>query len=122
MRKCSRAEATRRSSLCPIEGGFSPAAREYAHVDMRQAQQELAIVSNELERQGVATVLQRPFDEASWAIVTAAQEEQADLIVMSTHDRSGMGRWVFGSVAERVLRVGPAPMLMVPPAVKIGQQ
>jgi nucleotide-binding universal stress UspA family protein len=100
--------------LRAIEGGYSPGARAMAHHDMRQAQQELAFLSNRLQQQGIQTVAQRPFDEASWAIITAAQEEHADLIVMSTHGRTGMGRFVYGSVAERVLRVAPAPMLMVP--------
>jgi nucleotide-binding universal stress UspA family protein len=101
--------------LRTIEGGFGPAGCESFHVEMRQAQEELAILSNELDRQGIAAVSRRPLDEASWAIVRAAQEEQADLIVMSTRNKSGMGLWACGSVAERVLRVGPAPMLMVPP-------
>lgn len=36
-----------------------------------------------------------------------------DLIVMSTHGRSGVSRWVFGSTAERVLRSACVPVLMV---------
>jgi nucleotide-binding universal stress UspA family protein len=102
--------------LRAIEAGFSPRARELAHGEMQDALQELALVSNNLKQRGIPTVAARPYDEPSWAIITAAQEERADLIVMSTHGRSGMGRWVYGSVAERVLRVAPAPMLMVPAA------
>ena len=37
-------------------------------------------------------------------ILRHAQELPADLIVMSTHGRSGLGRWVYGSIADRVLR------------------
>jgi len=32
---------------------------------------------------------------------------------MSTHGRSGLGRWVFGNVAEKVLRHGETPLLLV---------
>jgi nucleotide-binding universal stress UspA family protein len=39
--------------------------------------------------------------------------EEIDLIVMSTHGRSGISRWVFGSVAEKVLRTVNAPLLLV---------
>lgn len=46
-------------------------------------------------------------------IVDVAQEEQIDLIIMSTHGRSGVERWVMGSVTERVLRYAPCPVLAV---------
>ncbi len=51
----------------------------------------------------------QPADE----IVDYAALEKVDLIAMSTHGRSGLGRWVFGSVAERVLRAAPVPVLLV---------
>ena len=35
------------------------------------------------------------------------------LVVMSTHGRSGLGRWVYGSVADRVLRYADVPVLLV---------
>lgn len=46
-------------------------------------------------------------------IVETARAERTDLIVMSSHGRSGMERWVFGSVAERVLSAAPCPVLAV---------
>jgi hypothetical protein len=42
--------------------------------------------------------------------------QQVDLIVMSTHGRSGLGRLVFGSVAESVLRGTRVPILLVRPS------
>jgi len=50
-------------------------------------------------------------DEAS-VIVDTAVSEKVDLLVMSTHGRSGFGRWMLGSVAERVLRSAPCCMLV----------
>ncbi len=44
-------------------------------------------------------------------IIQTAQDDQSDLIVMSSHGRSGMQRWVYGSVAERVLSAAPCPVL-----------
>jgi nucleotide-binding universal stress UspA family protein len=38
---------------------------------------------------------------------------QADLVVMATRGRSPIARWVFGSVAEKVLREGEKPILVV---------
>lgn len=47
-------------------------------------------------------------------IVDLAKELNADLIVMASHGRSGLTRVLIGSVAERVLRHAPCPVLIVP--------
>jgi len=52
--------------------------------------------------------------EPAHEIVRVAGEQQADLIVMSTHGESGWRRFVFGSVAEKVVRLAPCPVLTVP--------
>ena len=51
------------------------------------------------------------------AIVAAAGELKADLIVMATHgrSRSAIGHFFLGSVAEQVVRESPCPVLVVPP-------
>ncbi|MCE7872019.1 universal stress protein [bacterium CPR1] len=51
---------------------------------------------------------------AAEAIMTLAQEKQADLIAMATHGRSGMQRLVLGSVTERVARHASCPVLAFP--------
>ncbi len=51
--------------------------------------------------------------DPSTTICTTAETLPADLIVMSTHGRSGMARWVYGSVANKVLRNAPCPVLLV---------
>jgi nucleotide-binding universal stress UspA family protein len=48
-------------------------------------------------------------------LVRRAVTLAADLIVMGTHGRTGMNRWFAGSVAERVLRTAPCPVMVVPP-------
>jgi nucleotide-binding universal stress UspA family protein len=45
-------------------------------------------------------------------IVAAAREEGADLIIMGTHGRSGLERFLTGSVADRVVRTAPCPVLL----------
>jgi len=47
------------------------------------------------------------------ALVDAARVHRADLIVMTTHGRSGLGRLILGSVAESVLRVTETPILLL---------
>ena len=56
-------------------------------------------------------------DDVARAIAEVAVEEQAELIVMSTHGRGGLGRWVYGSVADSVLQRSTTPVLLVPPHV-----
>jgi hypothetical protein len=47
------------------------------------------------------------------AIVAAALTEDIDLIVMATHGRRGLARWLLGSVADEVVRLAPCPVLLV---------
>jgi nucleotide-binding universal stress UspA family protein len=46
-------------------------------------------------------------------IVDYARQEGVDLIVMCSHGGGGFSRWVFGSVAEKVLQGAPCPVLLV---------
>lgn len=46
-------------------------------------------------------------------ILHYAGEWGVDLIAMATHGRSGLGRWVYGSVADRVLRSADHPVLLI---------
>ncbi|GAB4415345.1 MAG: universal stress protein [Anaerolineae bacterium] len=47
------------------------------------------------------------------AIIDYARQHEVSLIVMSTHGRTGLARWVYGSVADKVLRGAPCPVLLV---------
>ena len=47
-------------------------------------------------------------------IIKFAKEHKADLIVMGTHGRTGIGHVLFGSVAERVLRRSRFPVFIIP--------
>jgi nucleotide-binding universal stress UspA family protein len=48
-------------------------------------------------------------------ICDQAVVEGADLIAMSTHGRGGLGRWLYGSVADQVMHVAPVPVLLFRP-------
>ena len=54
-------------------------------------------------------IMGRAFED----IVNYASDSDADLITIATHGRSGVTRWVWGSVADRVLRSSCVPILMV---------
>jgi nucleotide-binding universal stress UspA family protein len=51
--------------------------------------------------------------DAGQVILDAAEKEQADLITMTTHGRSGVMRWLLGSVADRVVQHSKAPVMLV---------
>lgn len=52
--------------------------------------------------------------QAFRCIVACAEKENADLIVMSSHGRSGLSRMLIGSVTDKILRGAPCPVLVVP--------
>jgi nucleotide-binding universal stress UspA family protein len=52
-------------------------------------------------------------DDPAEQILLASDELKIDLIVISTHGRSGISRWAFGSVADKILRGGKTPVLVV---------
>lgn len=66
--------------------------------------------------QGVAAeaVLRDTYHSAVHEQVLAeAASSHADLIVIGTHGRRGLGRWMLGSSAEQILRMAPVPVLLV---------
>ena len=56
-------------------------------------------------------------DKPSTGIIEAAAERAIDLVVMSTHGRTGLRRDTVGSVAGDVLRMGTAPLLLIRPVM-----
>jgi nucleotide-binding universal stress UspA family protein len=76
-----------------------------------EAQEYLAAVAGRLSQEGipVSTVVRRG-DVAEEIIDHSGH---SDLVVMCTHGRSGLGRWVYGSIADRTLRYATAPILLV---------
>ena len=52
---------------------------------------------------------------ADESIVDFVSRQHADIVVMATHGRSGVSRWLMGSVADRVVRWSCVPVLLVRP-------
>jgi nucleotide-binding universal stress UspA family protein len=72
------------------------------------ARMEDYLAADGLESRGLVR-----FGDAAETILDTAEEENASLIALSTHGRSGLSRWVYGSVAEKVLRASRRPVLVV---------
>jgi len=77
------------------------------------AEEYLASVAAELRGQGVRVTIQVRSGEAVTEILAGAREVEADLIAMTTHGRGGLGRLLFGSIAEAVLRQAEIPVFMM---------
>ena len=79
-------------------------------------EQSLMGVANELRNQGitVSTLILESTGVAS-AICDFVGEEAIDLVVMSTHGRTGIARFLFGSVAAKVMEGVKVPVLLVHP-------
>jgi nucleotide-binding universal stress UspA family protein len=85
-----------------------------ANEDASDACDYLAAIATRLRAAGIkavhTAVRPGPPDEA---ILTMAERENVSFIAMATHGRSGVRRWVLGSVADRVLHMAPIPTLLV---------
>ena len=84
------------------------------------AREFLASAAADLTARGVKADVSTAIGNATDGIVWAAERGNADLIVMSTHGRSGVGRMVLGSVADGVVRRTSLPLIVVRPAANSG--
>jgi nucleotide-binding universal stress UspA family protein len=79
------------------------------------AHRYLARIAGEMASDGVAARGVVTFGPAVNEIADAAKREGADLIAMATHGRSGVGRWIIGSIADAVVRRTSLPCLVIRP-------
>jgi nucleotide-binding universal stress UspA family protein len=76
----------------------------------------LAHQAQQLRAAGVANVAEKAVDGyAASAILDEVGEVGDSIVVMATHGRAGIGRWVLGSVSDRVIRHSTGPVLVVRP-------
>jgi len=97
--------------------GDAPAQVPYTEEEMKplkaSAESYLEKAGSGLRGKGVTPKCQVRVGAAGHEIIRLADEIGADIVAMSTHGRSGVGRLVFGSVAEKVVRTGNTPVLLV---------
>jgi len=86
-------------------------------VDERQkeaAEKYLTRVAEELKKKGLEVTAKVKIGmQVAAEIIDFAEESGVDLIVICTHGRSGITRWVLGSVAQKVLTRAETPILLV---------
>lgn len=101
--------------VIPVPGGNVPRStyKELDAAATTSARKRMEELVKQARAAGVKTTLTivegRPADR----IVRAARATRADLIVMGTHGRTGLSRFLLGSVASRVISMSPCPVLTV---------
>jgi nucleotide-binding universal stress UspA family protein len=73
----------------------------------------LSEVAGRLRDAGLTVEYEAPMGEPATTVVGRAGELGADLIAMTTIGRTGMGRVIFGSVADKVLKIASVPILLI---------
>jgi nucleotide-binding universal stress UspA family protein len=100
----------------PEAAGRSQEGAEAESPAVREAGAYLAEFAGRLSKQGIPVTTVVPVLPPCDAILAEAKGHAADLIVMCSHGRSGIGRWLYGTVAEGVLMHSRLPVLLVRPA------
>ncbi len=85
-----------------------------------RAQRYLDGVARRLRDAGIAVATATGVGDAAVEIVRCAERERFDLIALATHGRSGLQRWINGSVADAVLHAATLPLLLVRPGAETG--
>jgi nucleotide-binding universal stress UspA family protein len=80
---------------------------------MAEARDYLEPLAGQLRTRGIRVRTEARRGEPVKEIVAGARETDADFIAMTTHGRSGLGRLLFGSVAEAVLREAELPVFLM---------
>jgi len=92
----------------PTVSGRTPDITPYSEQQLEETKKKaidyLNQIGETLRSKGVTVTAKVAVGDASEQIVKAAEEIDANLIAMSTHGRSGLSRWAFGSVTDKVLR------------------
>jgi nucleotide-binding universal stress UspA family protein len=91
---------------CPGVESVTQAAELEARIYLERTRQSLI-------DSGIQISIQVSTGSVAESIIDTADEPQVDLIVMSSHGRSGVDRWIFGSVAEKTLRSAHCATLVI---------
>ena len=99
----------------------APAVTQYLLEAEKNALGRLKDIQETLTHHGVTAVDTKIIREvpAATGILEAADELNADLIVMGSHGRTGLKKFFLGSVAQEVLSISPLPVLIIKSAQQV---
>jgi len=79
----------------------------------RQAERYLNRMAKQLGAKGIKTRTEVLLGHPAQEIATYVEQYDCNIIAMASHGRSGLSRWAYGSIADKVLRASPVPVLIV---------
>jgi nucleotide-binding universal stress UspA family protein len=82
---------------------------------IRDAEEYLSRIEEDLKKKGFDVESHVRYGKDAEEIINFCDEPGIDIIAMSTHGRTGLGKWLLGSVAERIVRHCPIPTLLYRP-------
>jgi nucleotide-binding universal stress UspA family protein len=80
-----------------------------------EARDYLEAIASQFRSEGYTVRTEVSAMPAAEAVLDYADSQHADLICIATHGRSGISRWVFGSVTQKVVQTCPVPVLVIRP-------
>jgi len=82
----------------------------------KEAEKYIAYITEKFKQQsGINAQAELAYGNAADEILKYSKNNQVDLIIMTTHGRSGVSRWLFGNVADRVSHHSTIPVLIIAP-------
>jgi nucleotide-binding universal stress UspA family protein len=96
--------------------GYGPAGFPDLNKELhREAKEYLEEIAVDVRSRGANVSTRLLDDPAAGAIIDHARKSPTDLIALTTHGRTGLSRWILGSVAEALVRASGDPVLVIPP-------
>ncbi len=96
------------------DGGLPPDVYDQILKQIEQdAQADLARLSSQVQAEGISVSGLLLWGSPTGALLDCVDGEHPDLVAMTTHGRSGLERFALGSVTDRMVREGSAPVLVV---------
>ncbi len=99
---------------CPVHAVAERYASEANSRIVQAAETYLENMKANLNARGFTVEVHVCYGDPAFEILDLADRADVNLIAMSTHGRSGFGRWLLGSVAEKVTRHSKRPVFLKP--------
>jgi nucleotide-binding universal stress UspA family protein len=87
-----------------------------------QVKSYLENIAGRIREHKLSVSIETHIGDPAEVITDIARKQHVDAIVMSTHGRSGLNRWLFGSVTNKVLGAKPCPVFVVPSHEKVREK
>jgi len=105
----------------PVHGGVvidEDAVKQIQHQQSLVAEDYVKRIEESLKSRNIDVTSAVLSGKVADSLIDYAANNDIDLIIMGTHGRSGVSRWIWGSIADKVLHSSTVPVLLVHPAIK----